>query len=227
MISMMARVLFVLTSHAQKGETGDSTGFYLSEVTHPYDILSKNNIVIDFVSPQGGEPPIDGLDLKDQINAKYMRELPFLNSIQNTMKPEDVDASRYDAVFYAGGHGTMWDFPNHPTLPRIAERIYQAGGIISGVCHGPAGILDIKNPDGSYVFDGKEITCFSNKEEVKVGMEGVVPFMLETKIRLRGGIYSCAPLFQKHVIVDGRLITGQNPASAAAVGEELVRLLKR
>lgn len=162
----MKKILFVITSHNKKGETGESTGYYLAEVSHPWNILFTANYEIDFVSPKGGKSAVDGFDLEDSINKKFWDNLTYRNKIENSMKPSEVKPEEYAAIFYAGGHGTMWDFPDNTELAKIAAQIYENNGIVSAVCHGPAGLVNIKLSNGKYLVEGKKINSFTNEEEI-------------------------------------------------------------
>jgi len=224
---MEKRILFVLTSHDQKGNTGQPTGYYLAEVSHPWEVLYSAGYEIDFVSPKGGKAPVDGFNLEDPINKKFWENTQYRSKVENTLKPEEVDASKYAAIFYAGGHGTMWDFPENQAIAEIARKIYEANGIISAVCHGPAGLINIKLSNGKYLVDGKRINAFTNEEEVAVQLDEVVPFLLESKLIERGAIFEKSGLWQKHVASDQRVVTGQNPASAHGVGEAVLRELQK
>jgi len=215
----------VLTSHGVKGSTGEPTGFYLSEVTHPYEVLTRAGYEVDFVSPKGGRPPVDGLKLDDPINAAFWKNPAMQRRLDSTLRPDQVRPEDYEAIFYAGGHGTMWDFADNVELAALAARIYADGGVVAAVCHGPAGILNIKAPDGSFLIAGRDVTGFSNEEEEAAKLTEVVPYLLEDQLKARGALYSKAEKFQKHCVVSGRLVTGQNPASAGAVGEAIVKLL--
>ncbi len=220
------RVLFVLTSHDTLGTTGKETGFYLSEVTHPYAAFVKADIEVEFVSPRGGKAPMIGIDLEDPINKAFLEDAINVAKVENTLIPAQVNPVRYDAIFYAGGHGTMWDFPNNEQLNRIAAAIYENGGVVGAVCHGPAGLVNIKLLDGAYLVDGKTVSSFTNEEEDAVGLSDVVPFLLESTLVERGAAHTKAPNFQPHVVVSDRLVTGQNPASATGVGEQMAKLLQ-
>lgn len=220
------KVLFVVTSHDQLGNTGKSTGYYLSEVTHPWNVLHKAGYEIDFVSPKGGKAPVDDFDLSDPVNKKFWKNEKYRNKIQNTMKPSDVNPEEYVAIHYAGGHGTMWDFPENEKISTIARKIYEKNGVVSAVCHGPAGLVNIKLSNGEYLVDGKKVSAFTNEEEKAVELDSVVPFLLESKLKKRGATFEQSGLWQKQVSVDGRLVTGQNPQSATAVGEKTLKLLK-
>ncbi len=225
--SKMKKVLFVVTSHDKKGSTGQATGYYLSEVSHPWEVLHNVGYEIDFVSPQGGKAPVDGFNLEDPTNKQFWNDLKYRNKIENTMKPSEVKAEDYVAIHYAGGHGTMWDFADNAELATIAAKIYESNGVVSAVCHGPAGLVNIKLSNGKYLVDGKKINAFTNEEETAVKMEAVVPYMLETALVEHGAIFEKSGLWQPHVTVDQRLVTGQNPQSAKGVGEATLTGLKR
>lgn len=223
----MKKVLFVLTSHAQKGNTGEATGYYLSEVSHPWEVLHKAGYEIDFVSPKGGNPPVDGFKLDDPVNKTFWEDKIYNTKVKNTLKPSQVNPKNYVAIFYAGGHGTMWDFAENTELQKIARDIYEQGGVVSGVCHGPAGLVNIRLSNGKYLVDGKKINAFTNEEETAVKLEKVVPFLLEDKLKERGAIFEKSAMWQPHITVDQRVITGQNPQSAKGVGEAILKELQK
>lgn len=222
---MAKKVLFVVTSHAKLGDTGKPTGYYLSEVTHPWSVVSKD-YEIDVVSPKGGRPPVDGMDLNDPINRKYWDDPAWQEKMSNTMRPEDIKPEDYIAIFYAGGHGAMWDFPNDLRLSAIAQAIYENGGIVSAVCHGPAGLVNVMDSDGKPLVDGRNFDCFTNEEEELNGTAKIVPFLLQIALQEKGGIFKGAKPWADHVVIDGRLVTGQNPMSALTLGKKLVELIK-
>lgn len=221
----MKKILFVLTSHAERGGTGVPTGFYLSEAAHPWKILHEAGYEIDFVSPKGGVAPIDGFDLTDEVNKEFWKNDEYQLKIKQTMKPEDVEINDYSAMHFVGGHGTMWDFPDNLKLADLGAKLYENGGVVSAVCHGPAGLVNMKLSDGSYLVDGKAVNAFTDEEERAVGLEDVVPFLLESKLKERGAKFEKSDMWQEHVAVDGRLVTGQNPASATKVGKEVLKIL--
>ena len=223
----MQKVLFVLTSHDKLGDTGQETGFYLSEVTHPYHVFEQAGVEVEFVSPKGGKAPMIGIDLKDPVNKAFMDDSAKLAKVEQTLSPTEINPDDYDAIFYAGGHGTMWDFPKNEKLAQIAAEIYEQGGVVGAVCHGPAGLINIKLSDGTYLVAGKRVSSFTNEEEVAVELRDVVPFLLESTWIERGARHTKSPNFQAHVEVSDRLVTGQNPASATGVGEQMVHLLKQ
>lgn len=215
------KILFVVTSHATKGSTSEKTGYYLGEVSHPWKVLTEAGYEIDFVSPQGGNPPVDGFDLKDPVNKEFWENKKYQDRISHSMKPADVKPAQYAAIYYAGGHGAMWDLPENKDLAAIATKIYEKNGVVAAVCHGPAGLVNIKLSNGQYLISGKKINGFSNEEEDIVKLTKVVPFLLEDKLKERGAIYEKSGPWEKHVTIDGRLITGQNPQSAKEVGEAI------
>ena len=218
-------VLVVLTSHAQMGDTGKPTGFFLGELTHPLEVFEKASVPVELASIQGGEPPVDGLDLKDEINARHWNDPEFRVKLAATKKLSDLDPADYSAVFFSGGHGAMWDFPDDAAVQNCARELYEAGSPVGAVCHGPAALVNVKLSDGTYLVAGKEVSAFTNSEEEKVGLTKVVPFLLATKLEERGAKHIGAPDFQKQVVASGKLVTGQNPASAAGVAEKMVEIL--
>lgn len=222
---MEKKILFVVSSHDKKGNTGESTGYYLGEVSHAWDVL-KGDYTIDFVSPKGGTPPVDGFDLSDAVNKKFWDDAVYHDKINNSMKPSAVNPNDYVAIYYAGGHGAMWDFADNVDIAKIATAIYEKNGVVGAVCHGPAGLVNIKLSNGNYLVDGKKVNAFTNEEEIAVKLENVVPFSLETKLIERGAKFEKSGLWQEHVTVDQRLITGQNPQSAKGVGEAILKELK-
>ncbi|MFD8383444.1 type 1 glutamine amidotransferase domain-containing protein [Streptomyces sp. NPDC059679] len=219
------KILFALTSHQELGETGRTTGFYVGEAAHPWKVLSDAGYEVDLVSVSGGRPPMDGRDLSDPIQKAFLEDPRIAEKLAATARPEDITPGDYDAIVYVGGHGTVWDFPDSAGLARIGRDIYEAGGAVAAVCHGPAGLVNLKLSNGAYLVDGKNVAAFTNSEEAAVGLTDVVPFLLQSKLEERGAKHTGAPDFEPHVVVDGRLVTGQNPASATALGEALVKVL--
>jgi putative intracellular protease/amidase len=220
------RVLMVLTSHSQKGNTGQPTGFYLSELTHPVAAFEAAGYQIDYASIQGGEPPVDGVNLDDALNARYWERAEFRAAIRTTIKLDDAQSKRYAAIFYAGGHGTMWDFPDSTAVQRITREIYENNGVVAAVCHGPAALVNVKLSNGAYLVAGKHVSAFTDAEEAAVKLEGIVPFLLASTLQARGARHEAAPNFQAKVVRDGRLVTGQNPASAAGVAESVIAAVR-
>ncbi len=221
MTTPLKPVLFVLTSHGIKGTTGQPTGYYLAEVTHPLAVLEAAGIPVAFASIQGGEPPVDGLDLDDATNARYWSDRHFRQQISHTLSLGEIDPADYSALFFAGGHGTMWDFPESPDIQRVTREIYENNGSVGAVCHGPSALLNVTLSDGRYLVAGKKVSAFTDSEERAVQLEGVVPFLLASELEKRGAQHLPAADWNRQVVVDGRLVTGQNPQSATAVGEAL------
>ena len=222
----MEKILFVASSHGKLGDSGRKTGYYLSEVTHPWSVLG-DEYDIDVVSPKGGRPPVDGFDLNDAINRKFWDNPEWQDKMSATMTPDQVNPEEYKAIFYAGGHGAMFDFPDNKKLAEIAAKIYDNGGFVSAVCHGPAGLINILLPDGTNLIKDKNFDCFTNAEEEANGTAKYMPFLLQTALQDKGGIFQGAAPWSDHVVVDGRLITGQNPMSALSLGKALLEALSK
>lgn len=219
---MTKRILIVLTSHAELGDTGRATGFYVSEAAHPWEVFTRAGFEVEFASVAGGAPPRDGADLDDPVQRRFL-DLPGLDA---TPRAAEVDPARYDAILFAGGHGTMWDFPDNPGLAAVTRAVYENGGVVSAVCHGPAALVGVTLSDGAPLVAGRRVAAFTDKEEAAVGLTDVVPFLLASRLRELGAEHVPAPDFQAQVVSDGRLVTGQNPASAAGVAEAVVEALR-
>ena len=222
---MKDKLLFVVTSHGELGDSGRKTGYFLSEVTHPWSVLGEK-FDIDVVSPKGGRPPVDGFNLDDPINRKFWDDPEWQDKMSSTLTPDKINPEEYRAIFYAGGHGAMFDFPDNKELAEIAAKIYDKGGFVSAVCHGPAGLINILLPDGTNLIKGKNFDCFTNAEEEANGTVKYMPFLLQTALTEKGGIFCGAAPWADHVVTDGRLITGQNPMSALSLGKALLQALE-
>ncbi|MBE9054318.1 type 1 glutamine amidotransferase domain-containing protein [Nostocales cyanobacterium LEGE 11386] len=222
-------ILMVLTSHDQLGNTGQKTGFYLDEAAHPYSVFTEAGFKVEFVSPNGGAAPVDptSYNLNDQLNQQFVKNQKVMDKLNNTLSPQQVKPSEYKAIFFAGGHGTMWDFPDNQSLAQLTSTIYEQGGVVGAVCHGPAGLVNVQLSNGAYLVAGKTVAAFTNEEEEAVGLTQVMPFLLESKLIERGAKHTKAPNFQAHVVVSERLVTGQNPASATGVAQQMVHLLNQ
>ncbi|HZV37429.1 MAG TPA: type 1 glutamine amidotransferase domain-containing protein [Pseudoxanthomonas sp.] len=218
-------VLIVMTSHGVKGDTGQPTGFYLGEVTHPLAVFDAAGIPVEFASIQGGEPPVDGVELDDATNARYWNDEKFRRAIRTTLKLDDVDVGRYSAIFYAGGHGAVWDFPTSPAVQRVTREVYENGAIVAAVCHGPAALVNVTLADGSYLVAGRKVSAFTDDEERAVKLDKVVPFLLASTLSQRGAQHQPAPDWTAKTVVDGRLVTGQNPQSATGTAEAVRDLI--
>ncbi len=221
----MTTILIALTSHGTLGNTGRATGFYLPELVHPYNVFRQAGYEVAFVSPQGGQPPMDGVDPADPQLRAFLDDAAVMTQLTQTPTPAALNAAEYAAIFYAGGHGAMWDLATDVALATLAADIYAHGGVVAAVCHGPAGLVNIQQADGSYLVAGKTVAAFTNAEEAAVGLTDVVPFLLETTLAARGAHVTTAPNFQQHTAVSERLVTGQNPASATAVAQHVVAVL--
>lgn len=224
---MSRRILIAMTSHDKKGDTGQPTGAYLPEIAHPYSVFTAAGLTVDFASVHGGRVPLDGVDAKDADSAKFLPGGELSGRLHDSIKANAVDPSRYQAIFFAGGHGAMWDLPNNSAFARAAAQIYERGGVVAAVCHGPAALVNIKLSSGKHLVDGREVSAFSNEEERAVKLDHVVPFLLQDELVARGARYSGAPLWQAKVVVSERLVTGQNPASARGVAEAVVQTLQQ
>jgi putative intracellular protease/amidase len=216
----MTAILLALTSHDDLGGTRP-TGFYVSEAAHPWRVFRDAGFTVDLVSVRGGRPPMDGFDKEDPAQQEFVN----LPDLATTRPAAEVDAVGYDAIFYVGGHGAMWDFPDDTDLARLARDIYEADGVVAAVCHGPAALVNLTLSNGSYLVEGKEVSAFTNAEEEAVQLTDVMPFALQTALEDRGAKHVAAPNFECQVSVAERLVTGQNPASATRTAEEVVRLL--
>jgi len=225
------KILIVLTSHDQLGNTGKKTGFWLEEFAAPYYVLLDAGAAITLASPAGGQPPLDPKSdepgAQTAATERFKSDSGAQTALANTLKLSAVSADDYDAVFYPGGHGPLWDLAEDRQSITLIETMYAAGKPVAAVCHAPAVLLRAKAPDGSPLIRGKSVTGFSNTEEDAVQLSDVVRFMLEDELRSKGANYSRADDWQPHAVTDGKLITGQNPASSERVAEALLELLNR
>jgi putative intracellular protease/amidase len=225
------RVLIVVSSHEDWPEADRKTGYWIGEVAHFVEVIQEAGIEFDVVSPQGGAAPMDPKSMKgmqsfDGGYKAYKRNAALQEKLQSTLRPEEVDPDDYAAIYFAGGHGTMWDFPGNEALARLAAQFYDSGRVVGAVCHGVAGLLDARLADGRYLLEGHEVTGFANVEERLMGYRSKVPYLTETRMRERGARYSRSLPFTAHAVVDGRLVTGQNPSSTKKVAQEVVALLR-
>jgi putative intracellular protease/amidase len=221
-------ILLVVTNHGRLGDTNKPTGYWMSEVSHAWTRFTDAGYDVTFASPRGGVAPADprSFDMDDQENSRMWSKRPVVEQIAATKPLAEVDASKYDAIYFAGGHGTMWDFPGSEPLQKVTQQIYENGGVVSAVCHGPAALVNVKTADGEYLVKGKKVAGFTNEEEMAAGLADAVPFLLQSKLHERGATVETAPNYQEKVVTDGRLVTGQNPASAAGTAEKVLRILK-
>lgn len=216
--------MFMVSSTNIIGPKNRRTGNLLTEVAHPYEIFKKQGYDIDVYSVKGGEAPIDMVEMTDPVNISFLND-EGLAKMKNTSSIEEASVDKYDAVFVPGGLAPVVDMPENKTVQKILSAMYEKGGVVSAVCHGPVSLINVKLKDGSYLVDGKKVTGFSIAEEMDYAKEDV-PFELEDALKDRGGKYSCVAPWQPYSITDGRLVTGQNPASAKGVAEKVVALLE-
>ncbi|THV03696.1 class I glutamine amidotransferase-like protein [Dendrothele bispora CBS 962.96] len=224
----MPSLLFIFTS-ADKDLKGGDIGWYLPEAAHPYYVL-KDFATIDFASPKGPNPPVDSGGVKlfaeDPLSVQFLNDETVKSKLENAKKLSDVRTEDYDGVFYVGGLGPVIDLATDPINIKLASEFYQAGKITSAVCHGPAALVNAVDKDGKSIFSGKKATAFSNAEELPHGTE-VIPFMTEDKISVVGTYEKSSKPWEAHVVIDGNLITGQNPASSTGVGKAILEVLQR
>ena len=218
-------ILFALTSHDSLGDTGRRTGAYAPEFAHPAAVFLEAGYNVAFVSVRGGQVPLDGLKDDDTITQGFLAEPWVQRALATTPTAAGLDPNDYAAIYYAGGHGTMWDFPQDSDLATLAAAIYEQGGVVAAVCHGPAGLVNLTLSDGTYLVEGKKVSSFTDEEEAAVGLTDVVPFLLQSELERRGGKHEQAPNFADFAVADQRLVTGQNPASAASVARLTVQAL--
>lgn len=220
------RILIALTSTDRMGALSDRpTGYYLPEVAHPWRVFTDAGYTVELISVLGGRPPVDGADLTDPVQRAFVDDAAMSAQLERTPTPDRVDPHDYDAILFAGGHGAMWDFPANAALAGLARDVYENGGVVAAVCHGPAGLVDITLSDGRPLVAGKHVAAFTNDEESAAGLTGVVPFLLQTRLEQLGAIHSSGGTFEPHSVTDGRLVTGQNPASAVGVAHRVLGVL--
>lgn len=225
------KVLFVLTSHSDLGNTGEKTGFWVEEFATPYYIMSDAGVEIEITSPKGGQPPIDPKStepgFQTEATKRFDKDEKLKQKLANTKKLSEVSAADYDAVFYPGGHGPMWDLNKDENSIKLIESFWKAKKPVAAVCHAPAALLNAKDENGEPIVKGKNVTGFTNTEEEAVKLTDVVPFLLEDELKKLGGRYSKKEDWASYVMKDGLLITGQNPASSEAAAKELVAILRK
>jgi putative intracellular protease/amidase len=224
-------VLMVLTSHDQLGDTGEKTGFWLEEFAAPYYELADAGATITLASPAGGQPPLDprsdAPEAQTDATRRFRDDPDAQAALANTTKLIDVSAAPFDAVFYPGGHGPMWDMPDNATSIALIEAFVAADKPVAAVCHAPIALKNVRTTNGELLVKGRDVTGFSNSEEAAVGLTDVVPELLEDVLKADGGNYrKGAEDFAPYVVVDGKLVTGQNPASSTPAATKLLGLLR-
>ncbi|MEO7457576.1 MAG: type 1 glutamine amidotransferase domain-containing protein [Gemmatimonadaceae bacterium] len=226
---MTKKILMVLTSHDQLGDTGKKTGFWLEEFAAPYYVFRDAGADVTLASPMGGQPPLDpksdDADAQTGDTRRFKGDEAAQRALASTAKLSDVNADGFDAIVYPGGHGPRWDLAGDEDSRRLIEAFAKKGRPIGAVCHAPAVFRDANGADGRKLVAGKRVTGFTNTEEQGVGLTDVVPFLVEDMLKENGGKYEKGPDWGSYVVRDGMLVTGQNPASSAAAARELLALL--
>lgn len=222
------KILMVLTSHDKLGNTGRKTGFWLEEFAAPYFVFRDAGVTLTLASPKGGQPPVDPKsDLPENQTsamARFKQDSDAQRDLASTVKLADMRSEDFDTIFYVGGHGPMWDLADNPDSIARIESFYNSGKIVAAVCHSPA-VFHRVMYQGAPLVKGKRVTGFTNEEEEEVQLTKVVPFLVEDELKRIGGLFEKVPNWQPFAIVDGRLITGQNPASSTAAAKELLKAL--
>jgi putative intracellular protease/amidase len=222
------KILMVLTSHDQLGNTGKPTGFWLEEFTAPYYVFKDAGAEVTLASPKGGQPPVDPKseepENQTESMTRFKEDTVARQALATTRTLAEVKADDYDGIFYPGGHGPMWDLADNPASIALIESFYDAGKPVAAVCHGP-GVLHKVHNRGQSIVKGKHVTGFTNSEEAAVQLTDVVPFLVEDELKRLGGIFEKAEDWADFSLVDGRLITGQNPASSRSAAQKLINLL--
>ena len=224
------RVAFILTSHSNLGNTGEKTGFWVEEFAAPYYALADKSVDITIASPLGGQPPIDPKselpDSQTEATKRYYEDKELQEKLSKTIQLQHINPDEFDAVFYPGGHGPLWDLHSNAASLRTIESFIEKGKPVAAVCHAPAVLLKAKAPNGEPLLKGKKVTGFTNTEEEAVQLTEVVPFLLEDELKKSGAEYSKVEDWQAYAVRDGLVITGQNPASSEKVAEELLKALQ-
>lgn len=224
------KIVIVLTSHHELGNTGEKTGFWIEEFTTPYYVLADAGADIVIASPKGGQPPVDPkselADAQTPSTERFYKDNVLIDKVAHSLKLSDVKQDDYDAVFYAGGHGPLWDLATDKTSIKLIEEFYNHQKPIAFVCHAPAALINTKAENGQPLVKGKHLTSFSNTEEEAVKLTKIVPFLLEDELKKHGAHYSKGNDWASFTKQDGLLITGQNPASSEAVAKLLLKTLK-
>lgn len=227
---MSQRILMIVTSNHRMGAYDKPTGLWAEELATPWYALADAGVAIELASPAGGPAPIDPGSIQPEGRneaavARFLADPDLRARVAATSKTADLDMAGFDAVFFPGGHGTMWDLPGDAGVKRLVEQAEAAGKIISSVCHGAAGLVSARRADGRPLVADRTVNAFTNAEEIEVGLQEVVPFLLESRLRELGGRFECAPNWHPFAVRDGNLITGQNPQSSERVAREVLQAL--
>jgi putative intracellular protease/amidase len=222
-------VLIVLTSHDQLGDTGEKTGFWLEEFASPYYHLKDAGVNVTLASPKGGQPPLDpksdAPDFQTDATRRFENDPAAQNELANTLKLSDMEVGDFDGVFYPGGHGPLWDLYSDVDSIALIEGFISANKPVAAVCHAPAVLLNAKGPNGEPLVKGKQVTGFTNSEEAAVELTDIVPYLLEDQLVEKGGFFNKTEDWHSLAVVDGLIITGQNPSSSAAVADALLNAI--
>lgn len=225
------KILMVLTSHDQLGETGKKTGFWLEEFASPYYVFKDAKAEVTLASPNGGQPPLDPKsdepDFQTEATKRFKGDVDAQAALANTLRLSDISSENYDAVFYPGGHGPLWDLAEDRSSIALIESMYASGKPVAAVCHASAVLNHAKTSDGIPLVEGRSVTGFSNTEEDAVQLSEIVPFLVEDELKARGANYSKADDWHPYAITDGNLITGQNPASSDLVAKVVLEKIKQ
>lgn len=224
------KILVVLTSHDKLGDTGEKTGFWLEEFAAPFYVMKDAGAELTLASPAGGEPPLDPKsrlpDFQTDATRRFDEDKDAQQQLANTHKLSDINPSEFDAVFYPGGHGPLWDLTDNTDSIRLIEHFVATRKPVAAVCHAPAVLLNVKSPNRDLLVQGKKVTAFTNSEEEGVGLTKVVPFLLEDALKACGAQFERADDWSPYVVTDGLLVTGQNPMSSEETADALLKLLK-
>jgi putative intracellular protease/amidase len=224
------KVLFIATSHDQLGDTGRETGLWLEELATPYYMFLDSGATVTIASPKGGSVPLDpksqSIIVATPGTKRFLKDVEAMNFLSHSMLLEEVKAADFEVVFITGGHGAMWDLADNSILKRLLEGFNKENKPIGAVCHGVAGLLSLHNDKGEFLIKDKQLTGFSNTEEESTGLTAVIPFLLESELHSKGATYSKGPAYTSHVVVDGTIITGQNPSSAAEVAKKMLTMVQ-
>jgi putative intracellular protease/amidase len=222
-----AAALLALTSVRTIPGTNRHTGAYASEVAETWDVFASAGFAVDVVSVCGGPVPLEAVNRASPVQSALLDDPRMADLLASSPRPAAVRAADYQIVLLVGGHGAVWDLPSDAELATLVGQVHAAGGVVASVCHGAAGLLEVTGPAGRRLIEGRRIAAFTNDEERAVGMVSVVPFLLADELTARGAVHEAAPSFLPHVVVDGNLVTGQNPASAAGVARSAVQAAYR
>jgi putative intracellular protease/amidase len=227
--AMAKKILVVVTGVEKYPDLNRATGIWLGEVVHFVKVVESAGMQVDYASPEGGYTPIDPKSLEGDNPSEWewYHNKTFMNRLGSTLRADTINSDDYSAIYFVGGHGVLWDFPDNKRLQDISKQIYESGGVVSGVCHGVVGLLNIKLSDGSLLVAGKRVTGFSNDEEEVIGMVKHVPFLPENELVARGAKYEKGSSWESNAVADARVVTGQNPASGEAVAKLVLEALKQ